>query len=237
MTSACLTHRNAMQTGDLLLCHSGQSDALPPSASWTDWLFGVFTSLIDRFTSSPYSHVAVVLRDPGNFLDGDGRPPLADGLYVWESSYEAGVPDPQDGVVGKVGVRVTPLEDFLGDFSCARSRVVHRALIGTGVAEALSEANLRAAHAVVYDKPYDLWPRDWYNAAVRRDRPHPRTTDRFWCSALVAYIYTRCGVLEASTEWTTVRPCDFALASDSQLVYCDSHLVRLADCETAVVAA
>ena len=106
-----------MRTGDLLLCHNGLSDAVGTARlSWSEWLFGTFTSLFDRFTCSPYSHIAVVLRDPGRFLPASAERCLPDGVYVWESSYDRGMPDPQDGVVGKVGVRITPIAAFLAEF-------------------------------------------------------------------------------------------------------------------------
>ena len=89
------------QTGDILLCHYGNKQI-----SWLDWVFGKFTSLITIFTSSPYSHVAVILRDP-TFVD------IPNGIYVWESSYDPGIPDPQDGLSNKIGVRITPIDNFL----------------------------------------------------------------------------------------------------------------------------
>lgn len=156
-TSSPETDRYAdLQTGDLLLCHSNK----PPSgqAGWGGWLMYAFTSAIDLFTSSPYSHVALVLRDP-RFLEE----PL-EGLYVWESSYEPGVPDPQDGKAFKIGVRITPLDDFLASF--ANGTVIHRALKGLNARLCMSTERLRTVHDVVYNKPYDLRLSDWIAAAL-----------------------------------------------------------------------
>ena len=49
---------------------------------------------------------------------------------------------------------------------------------------------------------------DW--ALFRKDG-EPQKTDRFWCSALIGYIYTKCGILKADTDWSILRPSDFSL--------------------------
>ena len=30
----------------------------------------------------------------------------------------------------------------------------------------------------------------------------PQKTDRFWCSALCGFIYTKCGLLDPKTDWS-----------------------------------
>ena len=85
------------QTGDILLFNSHSGG-----------IFGIFTTLIKYFTSSQYSHIAMVLRDPTYFGQN------LQGLYVWESSYE-GKPDPQDGKI-KVGVQITKMETILQEY-------------------------------------------------------------------------------------------------------------------------
>ena len=51
---------------------------------------------------------------------------------------------------------------------------------------------------------------DWMEAAFRFDS-HPNKTDRFWCSALIGYIYTKLGILKEDTDWSILRPSDFSL--------------------------
>ena len=63
-------------------------------------------------------------------------------------------------------------------------------------------------HKVVYDKIYDWFPSDLIEAIHRNDR-HPQKTSRFWCSALVGYIYTQCQILNNKTDWSLLRPSDF----------------------------
>ena len=52
-------------------------------------------------------------------------------------------------------------------------------------------------------------PLDWICALFRYDRK-PKKTDRFWCSALVGYIYTELGLLPYNTDWSILRPSDFS---------------------------
>ena len=39
----------------------------------------------------------------------------------------------------------------------------------------------------------------------------PQKTDRFWCSALVGYIYTRVGILDGDNDWSIMIPSDFSI--------------------------
>ena len=73
---------------------------------------------------------------------------------------------------------------------------------------------LKEIHDVVYKKPYDICPFDWVEALFQKDFS-PQKTDRFWCSALVGYIYTKAGVLKESTDWSILRPCDLSLDGEN----------------------
>jgi hypothetical protein len=183
---------HALQTGDLLLFEYHNKTGF---LGWLSWMIRVFTR-------SPYSHIAMVLRDP-SFVD----PPLQ-GVYVWESSFEH-EPDPQDGIPNKFGVQITPLQRILDEYEPHGSVFVRRIL---SAASCFSREKLRAIHQMVYRKPYDIVPRDWLEAAFHKDAD-PQKTSRFWCSALVGYIYTRCGLLKGSTDWSILRPADFSALS------------------------
>ena len=54
---------------------------------------------------------------------------------------------------------------------------------------------------------------DWILALFRKDRKK-QNTSRFWCSALVGYIFTKCGILNKNTDWSILRPCDFSLMGE-----------------------
>jgi cell wall-associated NlpC family hydrolase len=178
-----------MKTGDLLLFNYRARG-----------LFGDFTSMIKWGTHSNYSHIAMVLKDP-TFLH-----PHLKGTYVWESSWE-GSPDPQDGE-RKLGVQITPIGEILDEYKKTKGHVYLRS-IETDL-NLFTDKNLAKVHEVVYKKPYDICPADWLEAFLQKDH-EPQKTGRFWCSALVGYIYTQCGVLRADTDWSIMRPNDLSL--------------------------
>ena len=180
-----------LKTGDLLLfSESGHG------------FTHILTSLIKWCTHSPYTHVAMVLKDP-TFIH-----PSLRGTYVWESSWE-GVPDPQDGKI-KLGVQITPLQEILKAYKKTGHVFLRKVITDTNT---FSEDNLTAIHDTVYNKPYDIVPKDWVEALFQVD-DKPQKIDRFWCSALIGYIYTKCGILQSNTDWSIMRPCDFGLAGE-----------------------
>ena len=75
-------------------------------------------------------------------------------------------------------------------------------------------------HKIVYEKPYDLNPIDWFEAYLRKDFSS-RKTDRFFCSAFIACIYTEAGILEPNTDWSIIRPSDFDDESGNYLTWMD----------------
>ena len=85
-----------LKTGDILLFDYNESGIL-----------GLFNKATKYFTKSPYSHVAVVLKDP-SFIH-----PSLKGYYIWESSWE-GTPDPQDNKI-KISVQITPLDEVMNN--------------------------------------------------------------------------------------------------------------------------
>lgn len=188
-----------LKTGDILLFDFNESGFM-----------GIFNNLIKRFTKSDYSHIAMVLKDP-SFIH-----PSLKGYYIWESSWE-GKPDPQDGKI-KLGVQITPFHEIYDKCVKTNSSITLRRVSNNS---ALSEENLSEIHNVVYDKPYDIVPTDWIDAINRKDS-HPQKTDRFWCSALVGYIYTQCGLLTNTTDWSILRPSDFSTEEN----HCSLHWIN-----------
>jgi hypothetical protein len=162
--------------------------------------------LIKLVTRSEITHIAMILKDP-DFID----PPLK-GYYVWESNYE-GEPDPQDDKV-KCGVQITPLDEICDKYKEDNSSIYVRSINCSPVL--LNTENLKEVHSVVYDKEYDYHINDVIEAIERKDNK-PQKTDRFWCSALVGYIYTNCGILNKGTDWSILRPSDFTPQYSSNL--------------------
>ena len=52
-------------------------------------------------------------------------------------------------------------------------------------------------------------PKDWLEAIIHIDTA-PKKTDRFWCSAFIGYIYSLCGIIPNSIDWSILRPSDFS---------------------------
>ena len=176
---------NNLKTGDILLL-SGSISFNP--ITWVD-------KFVEFFTSSPYSHIGMILKDPTWINES------MIGLYLWESNYE-GTPDPQDGKI-KLGVEITPLENILAE---RHQKIYVRQLCDSD--KKLSIPLLQKIHKIIYEKPYDFNPIDWLAAYLRLDIVKPKTT-RYFCSALVACIYTQAGILDKDTNWTIIRPSDF----------------------------
>jgi len=184
---------NSLKTGDLLLCNHTERDGC----------LKFFTGLIKTFTQSNYTHIAMVLKDP-SFIH-----PSLKGLYVWESGWE-GKPDPQDGKI-KLGVQITPLYEFVNSYKNTGHVAVRKVNCSPDL---LCDENLTKVHNAVYNKPYDIVPADWLEEIIKID-PNPQKTDRFWCSALIGYIYTKCGLLNNKSDWSIMAPSDFSMMTEN----------------------
>ena len=152
----------------------------------------------------------MVLKDP-DFIH-----PTLKGYYVWESGWD-GTPDPQDGLI-KLGVQITPFEEVYQKVQKNGGKLYLRSI---NCDPSIFNSNiLNKIHDVVYKKPYDLVPKDWIEAAIKKD-DCPQKTDRFWCSALVGYIYTELGLLPKDTDWSILTPSDFSTENpDFPLQHC-----------------
>lgn len=184
-----------LQTGDILLISDYQSG-----------FFNYFLSLIRWATKSDYVHIGMIIKDPPFNKE-------LKGTYVWESGYE-GVPDPQDGKI-KLGVQLTHIDTMIKNLKTPQNKntniFVRRLHNNTNV---FSDFKFNQIHKIVYDKVYDLNIKDWYDAWMQRDSK-PQKTDRFWCSAFVGFIYTKLGILDENSDWSIMRPCDFALDGEN----------------------
>lgn len=190
---------NKLKTGDLLFFHYERRNCL-----------GWFSQAIEYFTNSKWSHIAMVLKNP-TFLEKK-----LNGIYIWESSWN-GTPDPQDGKI-KLGVQITPIQELFNEYENTNGYIYVRQIDCNP--KLFCDYNLKRIHNVVYDKPYDIVPSDWIEAIFRKDSD-PKKTGRFWCSALVGYIYNTCGLIQKTTDWSVLRPSDFS--SEQQTVEFVGH--------------
>jgi len=175
---------NELNTGDILLFSGNDS---------------LISSLIKRFTNSEVTHVGMILKDP-DFIH-----PSLKGYYVWESGKED-EPDPQDNKT-KFGVQITPFEEIYQSYQEENGKIDVRKVNPSNNIFTIDK--LEKIHKVIYDKPYDIVPKDWIEGYLQKDSD-PQKTNRFWCSALLGYIYTQCDCLNKDTDWSILRPCDFS---------------------------
>ena len=190
-----------LKTGDLILFDSNNSGILK-----------IFDWIIKTATRSDYNHIGMVLKDP-TFIDENLK-----GLYLYESSWE-GEPDPADGKI-KLGVQITPLEEA---FKNNPGNAYLRRIIAPTENEytrVFAESNIIDVYKKTNAKPYDLNPVDWIEAFFRIDPTFKFGKDkRFFCSALVGYIYQQLGILQKNTDWSILRPSDFSLEDNNRHIF------------------
>lgn len=186
-----------LKTGDIMLFDNKSKNC-----------FGFFTDIIKWVTKSKFSHVAMVLINPTYIK------PNLKGLYIWESSVEK-EPDPQDGK-RKIGVQITPFEEIYNEYKDNKSEIYLRKLhFKHGL---ITKDKIIDIHKIVYDKPYDIDPFDWVQEIIGKDK-HPKKTDRFWCSALVGYIYSKLGIIDPNTDWSFLRASDFSIKYNGKIKF------------------
>ena len=202
-----------LQTGDILLFTHYPSYKGIGSVITT-----LFTYMICYFTDSKYSHAAIVVRDP-QFT----TPPLK-GLYVLESNFES-FPDVEDKKL-KIGVELVKLEDVVKRHS---GDIYWRKLECKRDDEFFCE--LKDIHSIIHNSSYNFIPQDWIDAAVGNSRNKKRI-NTFWCSALVAYIYTFWRFLPKSTAWTLITPEQLGTEHNNCLKFsnCKLHPEVLLNC-------
>jgi len=185
-----------LETGDIILFSSNNTG-----------MFAIFDKLIKLFTNSDYNHIGMILKDPV-YIN-----PKLKGVYLYESSWE-GTPDPADGKI-KLGVQITPLEEA---FKNNPGHAYLRKIIAKP--DTFSPENIIDIYKKTNAKPYDLNPVDWIEAFFRIDPTFKFGKDkRFFCSALVAYIYQQLGILQENTDWSIIRPSDFSIEDDNRHIF------------------
>ena len=171
-----------MDTGDIILYTASRT----PSRWW------LLDAVIDLFTLSEWVHVGMILKDP-EWLG-------LKGTFILESAW-TGLPDATDHKE-KFGVQVVPFDERV---VCGST--YYRKFKGFPICE----KKLQDAYEQVKDKPYDVDPLDWVRAFLGL-KTHPQDTDKFWCSALIACVMSKSGLIEPDTNWSLIKPSFFAEA-------------------------
>lgn len=154
-----------------------------------------FSYIIEWFTGSPISHVGIILKDP-TYIN-----PNFKGTYILESGIEP-FPDAENNKY-KFGVQINSLDevlDKLNGYSFVRK------LEGCTLDKKIIKNKLKIIHDLVHDKPYDYLPTDLLNALLKVDHSDTHKLNKFFCSALVAYVYTKMGILPSDFEWSLTLP-------------------------------
>ena len=186
-----------LQSGDLLLCHG----------------VGWVSSFLQYIGQSKYSHVGIILKNPKFLCET-----LEDGLYVWDSSYGT-APEDENHTI-RFGVQIHKLDYFMSLYpkeslyvrkiDYPRNDDFHTKLINI--------------HKEVHGKPYNTHIMDWISAKLNMVYPFSilsiwKYTDRFWCSALVTYIYVQLGWI-SDANWGLIAPREFSSKeSTGQLLF------------------
>jgi hypothetical protein len=191
--------RHDLRTGDILLFNNTHS---------------CLSRFIEVCSDSKYSHVALVVKDP------TFGPHNLKGLYVLESTGMTKHADVEDHKK-KWGVQLRSLEDVLEEENCK----VYVRLLNCDRDNDFFK-RLRDVHSLVHNKPYDLNPSDWLKALFDFHVGKLERTREFFCSALVAFVYTAWGFLPQNTPWSIVRPKDWGSNSKRPLHFQNCTLNR-----------
>ena len=180
-----------------------------------------YSRLIERLTSSDYSHISMVLHRP-TWLD----PSLCEEeYYVLESGSEC-FPDAVSGNF-KFGVQVCPMSKVWAEYaSQGYGHLYVRRIRFPNANENDSEtttAKLKDGIKTAYEKtkgcPYDLNACDWIKCYFDESKTLPQIeatgqrdqkTTSFWCSALISFVLVIAGFLDKSVPWTVITPYDFS---------------------------
>ena len=195
-----MEHMNhAFKTGDILLYNT--------TKYW-------YSRLIERFTSSDYSHVSMVLHRP-TWLD----PALTEEeYYVLESGSER-FPDAVSGEF-KFGVQVAPFSKVWAEYASQGYGHLCVRRIQLPDSDQQLIHGIKAAYEKSKSCPYDLNPCDWIKCyfdehktlqQIEASHNHNnQKTTSFWCSALISFVLVVAGHLDKSVPWTVITPYDFS---------------------------
>lgn len=199
-------HLDNMNTGDLIL-FSGRNS--------------IISSIIKWWTNSFYSHIGIVFKNP--YVSVNGIFKELRGIYLLESGYES-IPDAIDNVK-KYGVQIVPLRDVIEHYNGA---IFWRKLNLEKSSYSNDNLNFEISKLYTYikNKSYDLNIIDLLSTNINLYKPNPiklynysilnwfrhdtQKQDRFVCSALVAYVYSKLGFLPQITHWTECVPKFFS---------------------------
>jgi hypothetical protein len=175
-------------TGDLIL-FSGRS---------------TMSSIVEYVTQGTWSHVGMVVKDPDYLINTKSKK----GCFL----YESGEGETVDIDTGSTlfGIQLIDLSQYIAKYD----GIVGYRKLTWNKTESDVDAAMRIIYNTTYHKKYDWNPYDLVDPAIHNrywmiDKIlgiNTRRTDKFFCSALIAYVYTQLGLLKPNTEWSLIYP-------------------------------
>ena len=160
----------------------------------------IFDLVLRTSTGKKWTHVAIVFENP---------PDMPLGTYILEAGRER----EQDQISGKkiYGVQLQFLSKVRDSQTYVRRLVRPLDPEQTSLLWSLAKS--------LDGRPYDLQVSDWIGAIKRFEglEAWEQQTTCFWCSALVAYLYVKVGLLQSDLPWTLVAPHEWAEEGASRL--------------------
>lgn len=183
---------NKLNTGDIILCHSSSEDSLVDKE-------------IEYFTHSPWEHTAIIIKNP-SWIDEK----LKDDIYVFQSN-----PGPNiysDIINGNSsGVTINLLSDFLSNRKSIYVRSFKNFQL-TDESMHLFKKTFLSAHGKPYDKNIIHWTitglGTFFRCPCISKKIITREDNKFWCSSLVYFVYTKMKWTNKNTDWTCKVPND-----------------------------
>lgn len=174
-----------------------------------------YSKFIEYFLGENYSHIAIILKNPNEWLDSKLN---EEEYYILESGAES-FPDSESGKL-RFGVQIVPFSKIYNQYKYqGYGKLYHRKLKLSTLNSIHLQNKIKEAYLKIKDKPYDLNIFDWIIGYYELDKNidsnkiltnHYQKTSAFWCSALVSYIFVECEVLNSNIAWTLVAPIDYA---------------------------
>jgi len=165
-----------------------------------------------------YSHVSIILHGP-TWLDKS----LKDDYYILEVILDAEIENEIEHTTLK-DIKLSPLRETFERYVKDDSGHLYTRKLTTPFPKYVLQERIKTAYNNIKDINYDVDVTDWFAAVRTMDenisrfnlvkRFHDKET--MWCSALVAYVYKKCHLLDREIAWTIVNPCDFGVHTDRQ---------------------
>jgi hypothetical protein len=186
------------QTGDLVLYNST----------------AIYSRIIEVLSGSKYSHISFILKNP-TWLHSD-----LSGIYVFESGLEPS----KDILSGdKVfGVQLTSMDLIKEEYINAKCGYIYHV---KNDFERTQEYYDKLKDLIINtDKTkYDLNPIDWLKAKFNINIGK-RIVNRFFCSALVAYLMENLNQIEKNIDWSYIAPYRFSKNSKDCLNFINCNV-------------